>query len=125
MTQGLDHDALKRACLEVAKSIAWRDGPVDDILASTFSEILYKEALYHEEFIAGQDRDPNLITRAVSYLAHAHAIPPMRLDISWFRDMLAALIELICPNSAGREEDMQFYQDIEDGLRILREDHAT
>lgn len=117
--------ALKQACLAVAKRIAWRDGPVDEVLAASFAEILYKEALFHEEFIRGQDRDPNMITRAVSYLAHAHAIPPIGVDVFWFREMLSALVELACPNTPGRREDEQFYRDIEEGLQILRDDHAT
>lgn len=125
MDTSLDRDALKRACLEVAKSIAWRDGPVNDVLAASFAEILCEEALSHEEFIVGQGRDPNMITRAVSYLAHAHAIPPMGADVSWFREMLCVLIELACPNSAGRKENERLYRDIEDGIRIARDDYAT
>ena len=125
MMRPLDHLALKRACLDVAKRIAWRDGPVDDVLASSFAAILYKEALFHEEYIRDQERDPNMITRAVSYLAHAHAIPPMGVDVFWFREMLSALIELACPNTQGRKEDSHFYSDIETGLQILRGDNAT
>ena len=118
----LDRDALKRACLDVAKSIAWRGGPVNDVLAASFAEILYHEALFHEEFVVGQSRDPNMITRAVSYLAHAHTLPPTGADVSWFREMLSALIELACPNSVRREEDEGLYRDIEDGIRIARDD---
>lgn len=125
MAQSLDRDALKRACLEVAKSIAWRGGPVNDVLAASFAEILYEEALFHEKFIVDQDRDPNMITRAVGYLAHAHAIPPMGVDVFWFREMLSVLIELACPNAAGRKEDERLYRDIEDGIRIARDDYAT
>lgn len=118
----LDHDRLRLACLEVARNIAWRGSPVDEVLAKSFAEILLKESLFHEEFLLGQERDPNIITWAVSYLAHAHAIPPMGTDIAWFREGLSVVIELCCPNSAGRREDERLYREIEIGLGLARGD---
>jgi hypothetical protein len=119
----LDHDRLRIACLEVARSIAWRGNPIDEVLAKAFAEILLKEALFHEQFLVGQERDPNIITLAVSYLAHAHAIPPMGTDTAWFREGLSVLIELCCPNSAGRLEDERLYREIETGLASARDDY--
>ena len=125
MSPPLDRDRLKLACLEVARGIVRPSGPVNEVLASSFAEILVEEALFHEEFLVGQGRDPNVITWAVSYLAHAHAIPPTGVDIGWFRDGLSVLIELACPNSAGRREDEQLYREIERGIEIARDDYAT
>jgi hypothetical protein len=124
MVTSLNCNALKRSCLEVAKSIAWQNGPVNDLVSSSFAEILYQEALFYKDFVVNQGSDPNLITRAVNYLAHAHAIPPTGVDISWFRERLSVLIELACPNCTSRNEDEQFYQDIESGIRIARNNYA-
>lgn len=124
MVTSLNRNALKRSCLEVAKSIAWRNGPVNDVVSASFTEILYQEALFYEDFVVNQGGDPNMITRAVSYLAHAHAIPPTGVDISWFREKLSTLIELACPNCASRSEDEQLYRDIENGIRIARNNYA-
>ena len=121
----LDRDRLKLACLEVARNIAWRGGPVNDVLATSFAELLADEASFHEDFLIGQDRDPNIITWAVSYLAHAHAMPPSGADIGWFREGLAVLIELACPNTAGRIEDERLYREIEQGIQWSRDDYAT
>jgi len=79
-------------------------------------------AIEHEEFVVGQERDPNLITRAVAYLAHTHAIPPMRDDTRWFSDMLGVLLELACPNMGVPQEFDRFYKDIEDGIANSRSD---
>ncbi len=119
----LDRDRLRLACLEVARKIAWHGSPVDEVLAKSFAEILLNEAAFHESFLIGQERDPNIITHAVSYLAYVHAIPSMGTDLGWFRDGLAILIELCCPNTGGRLEDERLYKEIELGLMISR-DHT-
>ena len=125
MLPPVDHERLRIACLEVARCIAWRGNPVDEILARSFAEILVKEAVFHEEFLVGQGRDPNIITWAVSYLAHAHAFPPQGTDLAWFREGLAILIELCCPNAGGRKEDERLYREIEVGIATTREDYES
>jgi hypothetical protein len=121
----LDRDRLRIACLEVARNVAWRGNPVEGVLARAFAEILYEDALFHEEFLVGQERDPNIITFAVSYLAHAHAIPPMGTEIAWFREGLSVLVELCCPNSEGRREDERLYNEIEMGISLARGDYEA
>jgi hypothetical protein len=120
MTKTLDRDALKAACFEAARTAMWDRRPVDvasiDAVASQFFSI----ALDHEQFVQGQDRDPDLITRGVSYLSRTHAIPPVRNDTTWFSDTLAVLIELACPNAQGSSESESFYLDIEAGIAVSR-----
>lgn len=100
MTSHLNHSELRGACYEVDRSTAWRDGEAQEQIARAFAEVLYQESLYHEVYLREMGR--NLIARALRYVAHAHAIPPMGVGVSWCRDMLAAFIELACPNSPGR-----------------------
>jgi hypothetical protein len=73
-------------------------------------------------WLALAERDPNLIVRAVQYLALTHAIPPMRDDTSWFQDMLAVLIELACPNCGATPELEPFFRDVERGIAVSRSD---
>ena len=87
-----------------------------DAVAAKFFSI----ALYYGDFVHGQDRDPNLIARAVAHLGRIHAIPPMRGDTMWFSNMLAVLIELACPNALGSKESEPFYRDIEAGIAVSR-----
>jgi hypothetical protein len=118
----LDPTALKNACNVIARNTKWDRRPVDvastDILASAFEQT----ALGFQEFVLDQGRDPNLIVRTVEYL-QVHAMPPMRDDISWFTDMLTALIELTCPNFSGSPEHEDFYRDIEEGIAQARADY--
>jgi hypothetical protein len=119
----LNHDHLKLACLELARNIAWHNNPITDVFTNSLADIFLKEALFHEEFLVNQERDPNIITWAVSYLAHAHAIPPMGVDVAWFRNSLSVVVELCCPNSMGRCEDENLYRQIEIGIGSARNNY--
>ncbi len=116
----LNRAALKKACLEVAHNILWQKGPVPVEPIEALASRLFTIALEHEEFMVTFKRDPNIITRAVSYLAWAHAIPPMKDDTYWFSNMLEVLIELTCPNHIGNPRSEKFYKDLETGMRVAR-----
>jgi len=121
----LDHEGLRAACFELARAIRWKKDPVDEVIARAMVEMFYREAVFHEEFLVGQGRDPNIITRAVRYLALKHAIPPMGEDPAWFRNMVEVLVELACPNQGVTAEHEAFFQDIEQGIAEARGDYAT
>lgn len=120
----LDREALRQACFEVARSIRWRQNPVDEVLAKASVDLYFKEALHHEDFLVGQGRDPNIIVRAVRYIAHKHAIPPMDGDIDAFSAALEVLIELACPNTGVEADQEAFFRDIEEGIKEARGDYA-
>ena len=79
---------------------------------------LFNIAVEHEEFVVSQGRDPDLITRAVSYLAHTHAVPLTRDDTRCFSYMLNVLIELACPDAGKPEQFEAFYRDVREGVAI-------
>jgi hypothetical protein len=115
----LNTEALHAACLAVAKVTMWKpreekkstDKEVE-MLVRKLSEI----ALDRLEFITGQGYDPNILVRAIRYLAHTHALPPMENDTRWFADMLDVLIELACPNANLPRGGRAFVTDLRRGL---------
>jgi hypothetical protein len=115
----LNSEALHAACVEIARSTLWK--PPEEV-QSTENEIealaqeYYRHALNHVEFITEQGCDPNLLVRAARYLAHTHAIPPMRDDTGWFLDMLDVLVELACPNTGLPQKGKAFITDLRRGL---------
>jgi hypothetical protein len=121
----LDTEDLRTACHEVARATMLEQRPIDASIISSHTERLLGIARENEEFIIGQGRDPNLITRAVRYLAHVHAIPPMRDDLNWFSNMLQALIELACPNTEATCDLETFFRDIEDGIAVARANYLN
>lgn len=120
----LDKDALLQACFEVARAIRWRDTPVDDVIAKAIVDLYFETAIRHEDYLIGQGRDPNLIVRAVRYIAEKHAIPPMEGDIKAFATALDVLIELACPNQGTDEDQEAFFKDIEVGIQEARSDYS-
>lgn len=108
----LDEDALRAACLELSKQTMW-------VEVQSVADGYYKTAMHHLEFIEGQGRDPNMLTRAVNYVAHTHADPAMQDDQSWFLFMMMALIELACPNAGQTTKSAEFLADIEIGIEEI------
>ena len=119
----LDTKALLNACYETALQTMWgrQPGDADAItaLANEFSRI----AEEHGDFLIERNRDPNIIVRAVRYLATCHAMPPMRDDTAWFSDMLTAMIELACPDTHVFREHEPFFCDIEQGIAVARSNY--
>jgi hypothetical protein len=118
-----DNNALRQACREIVRNTLWR-GPkpvdINDIAdtnqINNLTDRYFAIAIEHIEFVEGQNRDPNMITRAVCYLANSHAIPPMKEDLGWFRNMLESLLELACPNFIPNGKSDPFLEDVKDGI---------
>lgn len=123
----LDKDALFEACKKVAAQTLWQD-PKPSVLSDIIDsdqikrtiQGYFENALFYEEFLIEQKKDPNLITCAVLYLSEAHAVPLFKEDLTWFKNMLEVLIELVCPNLIYSEEIPQFLYDIEEGIKETR-----
>lgn len=119
----LNREELKAVCYEVATNTMWAQRPVDVASIEAVSARFFKIAQEQEQFVTELDRDPNLIVRAVRYLNHAHAMPPMRDDTQWFYDMLRVLIELACPDTGASPELEAFFRDIEEGIATSRNEY--
>ena len=77
----LNIEALHAACLGVAREKLWKPKGEKKSMVKKIEALakkLHSVALTHIGFIIEQRNDPNLLVRAVRYLAHTHAIPPMR-----------------------------------------------
>lgn len=112
--------ALNDACVQLATQVLSSSSGVSADLVETLAARFQHEALHHLEFIEGQGRDPNVLTRAVHYIADAHAIPHMGTDIIWFRSMMDFAVELAVPNSGLSSEGAAFLADVQDGIAIER-----
>ena len=126
-----DENALLEACKEVANQTMWQfpinhveniEDIIDTEQKNKMIELYFNEAKENVEFVIEQGFDPNLITRAVVYIAETHAIPPIRENIKWFYDTLHTLIELCCPNVMhSSENSIAVFKDIENGIKYIRD----
>jgi hypothetical protein len=84
------------------------------------ADSFYHFAREHVSRFREQGCDPNILVRAVSYLAGTHAIAQMHDGTEWFFFMLRALVELVCPEREQSEETIGFLADLEEGIRRVR-----
>ncbi len=61
-------------------------------------------------------RDPNVVTRAVSYLTYTH-VAPVGVDAKWwFTELLTCLVELAVPSMILTSESRAFLLDAQEGI---------
>ena len=113
-TRNSENDALEQACFELARTTKWTKKPIDSSEISELSPRLMDIARSYVS--APLAIDIPLITKAVRYLTHVHAIPPMGDDTRWFQNMLAAVLEIARPNSVFDEQEQEFLRDMLDGI---------
>ncbi|HOP40323.1 MAG TPA: hypothetical protein PLI53_04700 [Geobacteraceae bacterium] len=116
----LDHEALREACFNAARRTLEDARPVDVARIDRLADRFYHHAREHVSRIKMQGRDPNILVRAVNYLAHTHAIQPMHDSTEWFFFMMRALVELVCPEQQQDEKSKKVFADIEEGLALAR-----
>lgn len=94
--------------------------PVDVQRIQKLADTFYTFCLEHICRLKALGRDPNIVVRAVKYLAATHAIQPMHDSTEWFFFMLRALLELACPEKVDQKDSLEFLSDIEEGLSLAR-----
>jgi len=123
MEKRLQKGALNDACRRVAEGVLWTQAGTSADLVETLAHKLQAVAEHHEYFIVEQGKDPNVITRATSYIAHVHAVPMMASEsVQWFNGLLSGLIELAVPNSVVSKDLFPFFEDIRRGIETAEVD---
>jgi hypothetical protein len=109
-------DELQAACYEVARITGWKHKePLSTSLdAVTPMALRYAGiARHHADQLAEGGQDPNIIIRAIRYLAEQHAIPPMGDDIRWFSDMVDVLMGIVLWEGQPAEPTTDFFKDLQ------------
>jgi hypothetical protein len=114
------NDDLEQACLELALAIKIVKEPISSDDAHSLARRFLAIAV--DRIYLPLDIDRALVNRAVRYLTHVHAIPPMGDDTLWFSHMLSAVLEVARPNSVVDEENKAFLEDMADGIKSARGD---
>ncbi len=115
-----DFAALHEACYVAARGAMWDARPTDVEKIKSLGDSFFSIAVSHLNRVREQKRDPDIVTRAVAYLANTHAIPPMHDSKEWFIFMLAAIMELACPSCIQNNESAAILSDIEKGISLIR-----
>jgi hypothetical protein len=116
----LDFEALHEACFAAARGTMWDVRPTDVSKIKGLADSFYSIAMSHLNRVRELECDPGILVRAVAYLANTHAIPPMHDSKEWFIFMLAAILELACPQCSQNKESAAILADIEKGISLVR-----
>jgi hypothetical protein len=116
----LNHAELQAACYLAAQKTMMDARPMDVQRIQKLADTFYALCLEHISRVKKQGWDPNILVRAVKYLADTHAIQPMHDSTEWFFFMLRALLELACPQQEKNREALDFLTDIEKGITEAR-----
>lgn len=116
-------DDLKHACFAVSRQTMWEQRPVDVKEIQSLADTLFAISESFVENFVERGRDPNVVTWAVQYLEHYHAIPPHGTDAGWFLSALEVLLHLVMPNAPGHKDFEPLIHQIETGLVEFRADY--
>jgi hypothetical protein len=108
---------LKSVCFELARSTIWEQKPIDVDIITNHADRLYEIAIEQANTREILGATIPIVTRAVDYLRQAHAIPPLKEDLTWFQEMLNAVLEIACPNSEITGEGRQFLYDLLESIK--------
>jgi hypothetical protein len=123
MANRLQRGALSDACRRVAEQVLWTcagtSADLVESLAGKFQEIAER----HDEFIVGKGGDPNVITRAASYMADVHAVPMnVSLSVRWLESVISYQVELTVPNPVVSNGSLPFFDDLRRGIATAEAD---
>jgi len=122
----LRNNELDEACAALARLLLARSKSVSQDILDTVTTRLQRDAAGHADYVQQLGRDPNMVTRAVHYLADTHAHPELGSDTAWFRPMLACLLELAAPSLALSGAGARFLLDVEEGVaQAIADNDAT
>jgi hypothetical protein len=116
----LNHAELHAACYVAAQRTMMDARPMDVQRIQKLADRFYAFCLEHISRVKALGRDPNIVLRAVKYLADTHAIQPMHDSTEWFFFMLRALLELACPEKLTPGDSLDFLTDIAEGVSLAR-----
>lgn len=108
------NDDLEQACLRLALAIKIVKEPISSDDARGLAQRFL--AVAADRIYLPLGIDSPLVARAVRYLTHVHAIPPMGDDTLWFSHMLSAVLEIAGPNAVVDEQNKAFLKDMADGI---------
>lgn len=112
----VDLPALQIACRTSARQALWSEKTTPELAVAKLSREFLQLAADHVITVTESGRDPNMVTRAINYLAYTHVAPSAVEPRWWFNEMLTCLLELAVPSMIQTPESSAFLLDVQDGL---------
>jgi hypothetical protein len=112
----VDLAALQIACRNLARGALWSEQGTPEIAVATLAREFMLIASTQVVDVSESGRDPNIITRAITYLTYTH-VAPIGVDSKWwFTETLTCLVELAVPSMIQTSESSAFLLDVRKGI---------
>ena len=112
----VDLAALQIACRNLARGALWSDQGTPEIAVAKLAGEFMRIAVAQVADVIESGRDPNITTRAISYLTYTH-VAPVGVDAKWwFTELLTCLVELAVPSMIQTPESSAFLLDVQEGI---------
>ena len=112
----VDLAALQIACRNLARGALWSEQGTPEIAVAKLAGEFTRIAATQVADVIECGRDPNIVTRAVSYLTYTH-VAPVGVDVKWwFTELLTCLVELAVPSMIQTPESSAFLLDAQEGI---------
>lgn len=112
----VDLAALQIACRNSARGALWSEQGTPEIAVAKLAREFMLIASTQVVDVIESGRDPNITTRAITYLTYTH-VAPIGVDPKWwFTEMLTCLLELAVPSMIQTPESSAFLIDVQEGI---------
>ena len=121
----IEEKAIRNACFKMACDLIWGNNilaiqETESDLKESFemTDEFFRIAMYHYQTLEYFGKSSEILVRAINYINHVHAVPPVKGQYQWFSEALIVLLELVCPNTIIDKNSpaAQFLKDIEKGI---------
>lgn len=112
----VDLPALQIACRTSARQALWSEKTTPELAVAKLAREFLQLAADHVITVTESGRDPNMVARAINYLAYTHVAPSAVEARWWFNEMLTCLLELAVPSMIQTPESSAFLLDVQEGL---------
>lgn len=110
-------NVIRTACLEVAKTNMWDNKLTDAAPMIAFigsMSAVGVEAVHNYRNLGASEQD---VADAIHYIAQVYALPPIRDDIRWFKEVLDTLLQIAFPNGGVGDEGARFAKRLITGIQ--------
>lgn len=114
--EDVDLAALQITCRELARAALWSERGTPEIAVAALAGEFVRLATAQAADLIESGRDPNMVTRAITYLAYTHVVPSGEMSKWWFTELLTCLLELAAPSMIQTTESGAFLRDVRDGI---------
>ena len=112
----VSNTGLEAACVHLAKQVLYGNGADSKDVVETLAAKFLSICEEHQDWVRRNRESDDVIENAVWYLAHVHAIPPMRTDTSWFSQAMRLLLELAVPNTGLTADSFKLIPQLQEGM---------